>query len=375
MSSSVRTKNVTFDNTDFTNLKYGGFWFHNGTWNASSVGQTGTLSSTNDINANVNFTFPQPAIAFYYLGIQRSRGGLYSICIDCDPNAPNFEKVNGVNRTDDGKNPPVVLFSRVFDQPRVHFVTLKNENDTRIDPSGNSQLTVDGFVLEVVDDSPAATSSQSPTSTSPSPTSSQAKSSTPIGAIVGGAVGGFLAAVILIGIGLYCWHRKRRKVVDDPFSPPGSSNPFPSYITGHTRDPTSTTVTLSTISPSLTSSAWTSTASGSMTPTSSSYSSRTRSTTRTGSTQRSSARRSRRERRREMDAGPVLEEDVDGEEDEALPPLYEQVFRSNGNRRTSRSGTVPPESSTPREEGASTRSPTRPLPSPGVSLSPEKSKS
>jgi hypothetical protein len=48
-----------------------------------------------------------PAIAFYYYGIPRCCGGLYGICIDCDPLNPNFIPIDAVNRTDDGKNPPV----------------------------------------------------------------------------------------------------------------------------------------------------------------------------------------------------------------------------------------------------------------------------
>lgn len=115
--------NVSFDDRKFEVLKYEGFWFHEGTWNASSVGQTGTLSSSNDPNANVTFvrcafcmfarclpprkTFPEAAVAFFYYGITRSRGGSYGICVDCDPNARNFETIDGVNLTDDGKNPPV----------------------------------------------------------------------------------------------------------------------------------------------------------------------------------------------------------------------------------------------------------------------------
>ena len=56
MGSNLRTKNVTYDDRDQDNLKYGGFWFHEGTWNASNVDQSGTLSSSNDPNANITFS-------------------------------------------------------------------------------------------------------------------------------------------------------------------------------------------------------------------------------------------------------------------------------------------------------------------------------
>lgn len=32
---------------------------------------------------------------------------MYGVCIDCDPNARNFDIIDGVNSTDDGRNPPV----------------------------------------------------------------------------------------------------------------------------------------------------------------------------------------------------------------------------------------------------------------------------
>ena len=47
------------------------------------------------------------AIGFFYYGIKRSQGGLYGICIDCTPGAPNFIHVDAFNATDDGHNPPV----------------------------------------------------------------------------------------------------------------------------------------------------------------------------------------------------------------------------------------------------------------------------
>jgi hypothetical protein len=46
-------KNITVDNWDTNTIKYQGNWFNDGAYNASSVGQTGTLSSTNDLNANL----------------------------------------------------------------------------------------------------------------------------------------------------------------------------------------------------------------------------------------------------------------------------------------------------------------------------------
>ncbi|KAH9479838.1 hypothetical protein JR316_0008433 [Psilocybe cubensis] len=49
-------RNDTFDDRDTEHLKYQGrSWFLAGFWNASNVGTTGTLSSTNGINDTVTF--------------------------------------------------------------------------------------------------------------------------------------------------------------------------------------------------------------------------------------------------------------------------------------------------------------------------------
>lgn len=119
-----------FDDTH-TALVYGGTWIH-GTWNASHTGETGTLSTSNGlVGTNVTFVssipqctfcgirrdslhytlkvFPEAAIAFYYYAIRRSQGAKYGMCIDCDVNNPKFETIDALNRTDDGKNPPVSL--------------------------------------------------------------------------------------------------------------------------------------------------------------------------------------------------------------------------------------------------------------------------
>ena len=123
----MAARNLTFDDRDESHLVYESYWFHEGSWNASHVGKTGTLSSTELVDASVTFTFPgmtlelsgtlerptlnipytEPANAFYYFGIPRCCGGLYAICIDCDPNSPNFIEIDAVNASDDGQNPPV----------------------------------------------------------------------------------------------------------------------------------------------------------------------------------------------------------------------------------------------------------------------------
>ncbi|KAF5330702.1 hypothetical protein D9619_005965 [Psilocybe cf. subviscida] len=128
---------------------YSGSWFTDGTWTASN-GQSGTLSSTNDQSASVKFTFPIAATEFRYYGMKRSNGGLYGICVDCDPNNPSFDtRIDAFDPTDNGQSPPSLLFSQKFSSPSVHVVIIHNEPDSRGQPSGNSQLTLDRFELDV----------------------------------------------------------------------------------------------------------------------------------------------------------------------------------------------------------------------------------
>ncbi|KAK0466254.1 uncharacterized protein EV420DRAFT_818246 [Desarmillaria tabescens] len=236
-------QNISYDDRRTDVLKYNNQWFTRGFYNASSTGEAGTLTSANSLSARMTFTFPDPANAFYYYGIRRCCGGNYTICIDCNPDDPNFEVIDAVNSTDDGKNPPVILYSKNFDKLGIHNVTLANHNDIRY---GKSQITLDRFELQVEDShatqSGSATSTSSastltststlasnlssavPTSTSasaserasaspttslstlalrPSSEPSAATSSAsppPVGAIVGGVMGGLVAISLCLVI-------------------------------------------------------------------------------------------------------------------------------------------------------------------------------
>ncbi|KAF9019628.1 hypothetical protein BDZ89DRAFT_1072883 [Hymenopellis radicata] len=303
----VSAKNLTYDDRDTDHLRYAGFWFNTGSYNASSVGQTGTLSSTEDFNANVTFTFPEPANAFYYFGIPRCCGGSYAICIDCDPNAPNFIDIDAVNRTDDGKNPPVALFTKTFDDFGIHEIILKNQNDTRF---GKSQLTIDRFVLQVED--PDAVSSFSPSSVIatvaiPSESAStkaldSSSSSTPVGPIVGGIVGAS--------------HSRHRNLAA-PQTERGmsESNPRPFLLSTVTHTPTGTVTSSASFSQPRGYTKGTGTLVASPTDTAVSHTSRLPSRDRVP--------------RRETDAGPVHADVEDDDDAVTLPPEYDQVFRGH----------------------------------------------
>jgi len=222
------SQNVTYDDRDST-LDYSPGWFRTGTYNATSVGQTGTLASSSiTTGVNVTFVFPTPATDFFYFGIKRCCGGSYLICIDCDPNKPQYTTINAVDPTDDGQSPPVVLFSKSFEVAGVHEVILMNEPDLAF--GGNSQITLDRFELTVPD--PAA----APTTTSTTPTlfstsaplssgpatlenSSSSSSSQLLPPILGGVLGGLAILLIILGIWLLLRRRSRRPVYNEEQAP------------------------------------------------------------------------------------------------------------------------------------------------------------
>ncbi|THU88081.1 hypothetical protein K435DRAFT_969648 [Dendrothele bispora CBS 962.96] len=187
-----------FDSRDTGDLKYSSDWFLAGFWNTRT--DSGTLSSTNSPSASVSFTFPgkykvywaalailcphihpstEPARAFFYYGMKRSNGGLYHICIDgCGTGSLDSVDIDALDLFDNGQNPPTLLYSFTFDDFGTHQILLTNRNDTRTVPSGNSQITLDRFELEVQDPGSSTTSTFSTSSsTSESPAASPSSSS------------------------------------------------------------------------------------------------------------------------------------------------------------------------------------------------------
>ncbi|KAK1217109.1 hypothetical protein PQX77_020255 [Marasmius sp. AFHP31] len=323
--SNVRTKNITYNGQhDTDNFDYTGFW----TRDASDGGQITTgLWSTSDPEATVSFNFPVPAIAFHYFGFLRPKGGLFSVCIDCDPYSLRFATVtDATNTTGDGENTSGALFSRVFDTPGQHVVLMRSENNT-CNPAGNSsRLTIDRFVLEVVDDSTPVTQS-SPSRPSSPPASNSGKSGPQTGAIVGGAVGGGLIwAIILTLIGFHYSRRRRKRLRSNQLVSAHDGNETDGNTTSEPILPTTTIVPYSLMHPSITKEERPK-AGSVQPPRSSSTSSQSRS--RNVRSNITAHFHLRRERQREADteSGP-LEDDCF-----TLPPSYEDVFQAGATNR------------------------------------------
>ncbi|EKM78067.1 hypothetical protein AGABI1DRAFT_107814 [Agaricus bisporus var. burnettii JB137-S8] len=285
------SRNQSFDDRDSGHIDYQGNWSRQGTFNATNTGQTGTLALSNDPNATVTF-----AIAFYYYGMKKARTR-FGVCIDCNPKDRHFEIVDAANRTDDGKNPPVLLYSQRFSPPGVHEVILRNERDPDT-PNNNLLFTVDRFEIEV----PAADSQPR---------------EVPIGAIVGGTVGGVVGILAIGVIAFFFWWRKktrrriRERVGDGGFDPspityePPKPTPMTQMQSTTTtagrksRAPQNTPLQVLS-SPSLSESGLASTSSRPEIP------------------------------QREVDAGPMDDHRQNNDHDQLLPPEYEHVFESGG---------------------------------------------
>ncbi|KAJ7172388.1 hypothetical protein C8R46DRAFT_1085767 [Mycena filopes] len=185
------SQNVTYDDRDSA-LQYSPGWFRTGTYNATSVGQTGTLASSL-ITSGVNVTFVFPSTTFPFCVLARCCGGSYLICIDCDPNNRQFETIDAVNRTDDGQNPPI---------------------------------TLDKFILAIPD--PAAIQTESPSTTlpvltsQPGPTTASAQNSstsksTPryLVPLLSGILGGLALLLMLVCVWLFIRRKYRQPVQNE----------------------------------------------------------------------------------------------------------------------------------------------------------------
>ncbi|KAL0061503.1 hypothetical protein AAF712_011646 [Marasmius tenuissimus] len=327
MSSNLRTKNITYDELSLAFLFGADDWSKNVSWNASNVAQDGHLGL---LERHVRAHLPEPAIAFRYYGLRPSQGGLYRICIDCGAGGDRqFEIIDALNASSDGTNPPVILFSKTFDTPEKHDITLENLNDTRIVPEGFSEITLDRFELDVIDDddpfktsststSPSTSSppgSLSPTNATNTPSTGSSSSSPTVATVIGVAIGGFVLAVILIVV-VFRWRRRRNHLTSmhDPHTTAGEATivPFPHIHSSVPKQGRSKAGSTSPPHPA-------------STP-----------TTSPPSLSIMSYFNFRREQRREMDAGPVPLDD----DNATLPPLYEQVFRA-GASNSPPSGQIP----------------------------------
>ncbi|KAI3622016.1 hypothetical protein WG66_016027 [Moniliophthora roreri] len=129
------------------------------------------------------------------------------VCVALEGTASPFEDVDALDPDDDGYNAPILLYSRTFDQPGQHFVVLKNQNDTR---KGQSQITIDRFELEVVDDSVVTIITQNKPSSSAGPSDAVDKRPDNVRVIIGISVVGCALLVVVITIGLYYLRSRSR---------------------------------------------------------------------------------------------------------------------------------------------------------------------
>jgi hypothetical protein len=216
--------------------------------------------------------------------------------------------------------------------------------DPRFD--NNSQITLDRFELEVVDETakssltPASSTNTFATSTPTSDASISESARPSIGVIAGGVVGGVIALLLLLALGFFLGRRRRRKDVEgntaQPFDiqrlPPSDMSQHHSASTiPYLSSDTQTTqfgsgrkgLGVSDTFPSTLQS--TSVSSSALVDG-------------IGSLARSQG--SARGLRRETDAGRVDVGNDDDDDARTLPPEYEQVFRRNRDERALRA--VPP---------------------------------
>lgn len=149
-----------------------------------------SFTSSDVIGASLGITLPNGTIGLDYVGLPRSSGAAYAVCIDCDlvnDTKGIWSLVNG-NQPDlinQDEATPVVLFTVVALDPTViHTITVTNIPDTRF--NNTSQITFQSFNLKFADNSDntteTSTGTAKPTDTSdssePSSTSDSAEPTT-----------------------------------------------------------------------------------------------------------------------------------------------------------------------------------------------------
>ncbi|KZT51859.1 hypothetical protein CALCODRAFT_521087 [Calocera cornea HHB12733] len=189
--------------------------------------------------AFITYTFSQPATGFEYWGYQRSDGGLFSICFDCAPTSTLGDRIDALNTSTNGTEPPRLLYSKYDLSYAVHNLTIANLFDQRA-TIGNAtngaygQITMDRFVLISPATPPSSSSSTASTSSSPSSSESTSASTTGspsssvgagtsgstssshsnAGAIAGGVIGGLAGLAAIIAIVLFCMLHRRKRLTD-----------------------------------------------------------------------------------------------------------------------------------------------------------------
>ncbi|KZO94278.1 hypothetical protein CALVIDRAFT_556547 [Calocera viscosa TUFC12733] len=181
----------------------------------------------------ITWTFPQPATGLEYWGYQRSDGGLFSICFDCPPTSTLGDRIDALNASTNGTEPPRLLYFKYDLTYAIHNLTIANLFDQRATILGSTsggygQITLDRFVLEAPLNPPATSTPSPPSSTTAtnlaSSDSSSASSAAGLGAnsspassnhtaaIVGGVIGGVAAILLaILCVLLYRLLQRRRQ--------------------------------------------------------------------------------------------------------------------------------------------------------------------
>ncbi|KAF7761646.1 hypothetical protein Agabi119p4_9638 [Agaricus bisporus var. burnettii] len=241
-------------------------------------------------------TFPLKAIAFFYYGLKKANTR-FAICIDCDPNDRHFEIVYAANHSDNGRNPPVLLYSHRFSSPGVHEVIIRNDRDPDT-PFNHLQFTVDRIEIEI-------------------PAEDSQPRDVPIGAIVGGTVGGVVVVLVICAIAFcFWWRKKTRRRIREHVGNRGFDGPSPT--TYQPFDPTPITQTQSTTTGTIDGRKSRIPRNRPLQVLSSPLSGLASTSSRPGTSQR------------EVDAGPVDDHTGHNIHDQLLPPEYEHVFVSGG---------------------------------------------
>ncbi|KAF9068007.1 hypothetical protein BDP27DRAFT_1327800, partial [Rhodocollybia butyracea] len=138
-------------------------------WVTSSTSASGKFITTSSIGQALTITLPGSTSSVNYVGLKRTEGSIYGVCVDCDSGTTNsLQLVSGTDSTllNNADAEPTTIFSFDVDPSQQHTLQITNVGNNSLD--GEGEIT---FISVVAIDQEASVVSASLTGASTTGTS------------------------------------------------------------------------------------------------------------------------------------------------------------------------------------------------------------
>ncbi|KAF9073706.1 hypothetical protein BDP27DRAFT_1318018 [Rhodocollybia butyracea] len=162
-------------------------------WVTSSTSASGKFITTSSIGQALTITLPGSTSSVNYVGLKRTEGSIYGVCVDCDSGTTNsLQLVSGTDSTllNNADAEPTTIFSFDVDPSQQHTLQITNVGNNSLD--GEGEIT---FISVVAIDQEASstvfiTASVSSSSTFTTPTSTPTTTTTTSTSVVSASLTG-----------------------------------------------------------------------------------------------------------------------------------------------------------------------------------------